>query len=144
MTWSPVCSCAHTLNHPAYGCCSGQVAWQEEFWPTTTAEYVLHLLWTLSKRALWLLDPESRQSYVAAVPKVSKPSINADTALLSCRHGALCSLVAYNGACTKADCQIIHGLLYQWMSDSTCPFVNLLINSTTISTVASPPPHRGI
>ena len=50
--------------------CSGKVAWQEEFWPTTAAEYLLHLLWTLSKRALWLSDPESRQSYIAAVPKV--------------------------------------------------------------------------
>ena len=53
-------------------CYRDKVAWQEEFWPTTAAEYVLHLLWTLSKRALWLSDPESRQSYVAAVPKVSK------------------------------------------------------------------------
>lgn len=53
-------------------CYRDKAAWQEEFWPTTAAEYVLHLLWTLSKRALWLSDPESRQSYVAAVPKASK------------------------------------------------------------------------
>ena len=51
-------------------CCSGRLAWKEEFWPATAAEYTLHLLWTLSKRALWLFDPDLRQAYVAAVPKV--------------------------------------------------------------------------
>ena len=54
-----------------YCCCSGKPAWKEEFWPTTAAEYVLHLLWTLSKRALWLSEPELRQAYVSDVPKVS-------------------------------------------------------------------------
>ena len=70
--------------------CRDKVAWQEEFWPTTAAEYVLHLLWTLSKRALCLLDPESRQSFVAAVPKVSKHA-NSDNQLQ-----ALCFSVACN------------------------------------------------
>ena len=68
------------------------MAWQEEFWPTTAAEYVLHLLWTLSKRALWLSDPESRQAYIAAVAKVSKHANNSKPAAiqlsLSCKHNA--------------------------------------------------------
>ena len=51
--------------------CSGKAVWKEEFWPTTAAEYALHLLWTLSKRGLWLSDPELRQAYVSAVPKVA-------------------------------------------------------------------------
>ncbi|KAL3137392.1 hypothetical protein ABBQ32_006915 [Trebouxia sp. C0010 RCD-2024] len=70
--WDPSPSVAENMPYQQTlqkGNSSGKVAWQEEFWPTTAAEYVLHLLWTLSKRALWLLDPESRQSYVAAVPK---------------------------------------------------------------------------
>ena len=59
-------------------CCSGKLAWKEEFWPTTAAEYVLHLLWTLSKRALWLSEPELRQAYVSDVPKVSLDMSDAD------------------------------------------------------------------
>ena len=61
-----------------YCCCSGKPAWKEEFWPTTAAEYVLHLLWTLSKRALWLSEPELRQAYVSDVPKVSMDVCDAD------------------------------------------------------------------
>lgn len=51
--------------------CRALVAWQEEFWPPTAAEFVVHLVWTLCKRALWLYDPDLRQAYVSAVPKVS-------------------------------------------------------------------------
>lgn len=66
------CSCVANVSDGPKCDFSGRLAWQEEFWPTTAAEYVLHLLWTLSKRALWLSDAEFRQSYVAAVPRVSR------------------------------------------------------------------------
>ena len=62
------------FSHLYWTCCSGRLAWKEEFWPATAAEYTLHLLWTLSKRALWLFDPDLRQAYVAAVPKVDIPN----------------------------------------------------------------------
>ena len=51
--------------------CRVKVAWQEEFWPTTAAEFVVHLLWTLCNRGLWLYDPDLRRAYVSAVPKVT-------------------------------------------------------------------------
>ena len=59
------------------GCmfCRAKTAWQEEFWPTTAAEFVVHLLWMLCKRALWLYDPDLRQAYISAVPKVSQPNL---------------------------------------------------------------------
>ena len=70
------CLSVRLLFEQACTFCRAKVAWQEEFWPTTAAEFVVHLLWMLCKRALWLYDPDLRQAYISAVPKVSQLTLS--------------------------------------------------------------------